>query len=71
LGTQAPRRGKDLPAHWLGGVLSDFEDDDTDNMVIARRQPPSHDRVETVCRWGGLLVALGLLAYAALIISQV
>ena len=51
--------------------MSDFEDDDNDNMVITRRQPPLDDRLETVCRWGGLLVALGLLAYAALIISQV
>jgi hypothetical protein len=49
--------------------MSDDEDDDND-LVIARQRPPFHDRLETVCRWGGLLVALGLLAYVALILSQ-
>lgn len=44
--------------------------DDEEEQLIARPLTRSNDRLGVVCRWGGLLLALGLLAYAGLFISQ-
>jgi hypothetical protein len=45
-------------------------EEDDEEQLIARPLTTSGDLLGVVCRWGGLLMALGLLAYAALFISQ-
>lgn len=47
-----------------------FDEDDEEDQLIARPLTTCDDRLGTVCRWGGLLVALGLLAYAGVFLSQ-
>jgi hypothetical protein len=47
-----------------------FDGDDEEEQLIARPLTTSGDPLGVVCRWGGLLVALGLLVYATLFISQ-
>jgi hypothetical protein len=47
-----------------------FDGDDEEEQLIARPLTTAGDPLGVVCRWGGLLVALGLLVYAALFISQ-
>lgn len=46
------------------------DEDDEEEQLIARPLAASNDPLAVVCRWGGLLVALGLLAYAGFFISQ-
>ncbi len=41
--------------------------DDEDELLTARKMTPTDDALASVCRWGGLLAGLGLLAYAALL----
>lgn len=45
-------------------------DEDDEEQLVVRPLTASNDRLEVVCRWGGLLVALGLLVYAGFFISQ-
>ena len=44
----------------------DNEGDEAEDLLIARRLTRTNDTLETVFRWGSLLVALSLLAYAGL-----
>jgi hypothetical protein len=46
------------------------DEDDQEEQLVARPLTTSNDRLGVVCRWGGLLMALGLLAYAGFFISQ-
>jgi hypothetical protein len=49
---------------------SEEDDKDDEEQLIARPSRTSEDLLGVVCRWGSLLVALGLLAYAGFFISQ-
>lgn len=42
-----------------------FDEDDEEQQLVARPLTTSNDRLEVVCRWGSLLAAVGLLAYAS------
>jgi hypothetical protein len=44
--------------------------DDEEDLLIARPSTSSNDVLGVLCRWGGLLVAVGLLAYAGFLISS-
>jgi hypothetical protein len=46
-----------------------FDGDDEEEQLIARPLTTSGDPLGVVCRWGGLLVAVALLAYAGLFIG--
>jgi hypothetical protein len=46
------------------------DEDDEEEQLITRLLVASSDPLAVVCRWGGLLVAPGLLAYAGFFISQ-
>lgn len=45
-------------------------DEDSEADVLVARPPRPSNVSESIYRWGSLLVALGLLAYAGLFISQ-
>jgi hypothetical protein len=40
------------------------DEDDEEEQLVARPLTTSNDRLGVVCRWGSLLVAVSLLAYA-------
>jgi hypothetical protein len=44
--------------------------DDEEDLLIARPPTSSNDVLGAICRWGGLLVAMGLLAYAGFLICS-
>jgi hypothetical protein len=44
--------------------------DDEEDLLIARPPTSSNDVLGVPCRWGGLLVAVSLLAYAGFHISS-
>lgn len=44
--------------------------DDGEDFLIARPLTSANDGLGALCRWGGLLVAVGLLAYAGFLISS-
>jgi hypothetical protein len=44
--------------------------DDEEDLLIARPPRSSNDVLGVLCRWGGLLVAMGLLAYAGFLINS-
>jgi hypothetical protein len=44
--------------------------DDEEDLLIARPPTSSNDVLGVLCRWGGLLVAVSLLAYAGFLISS-
>jgi hypothetical protein len=44
--------------------------DDEEDLLIARPPTSSNDVLDVLCRWGGLLVAMGLLAYAGFLINS-
>jgi hypothetical protein len=43
-----------------------IDEDDEEEQLIARPLATSRDPLGMVCRWGGLLMALGLPAYVGL-----
>ncbi|MBJ6128567.1 hypothetical protein [Microvirga splendida] len=49
---------------------SDEDDEEEEEQLVARPLTTSDDRLGVACQWGGLLIALGLLAYAGFFISQ-
>ena len=46
------------------------DEDDEEEQLVARPLTTSNDGLGVFCRWGGLLIALGLLVYAGFFISQ-
>ena len=44
--------------------------DDEEDRLVARPPTSSNDVLGVLCRWGGLLVAIGMLAFAGYLISS-
>jgi hypothetical protein len=42
--------------------------DDDETVLTVREVTPVNDAVASMCRWGGLLVGISLLAYVAMLV---